>query len=392
MANRATITYNGITISTEDRDGNFPVTYNGSTIATIEPGQTKTLNCNGQLMKTNVVVGGKTLNCAKYKMASNVVIAVTSLFPSTAPTSYNLIDTYTSSQTWTAPENGYYKIEVFGASGNGGTGALLGYVVTTLSARASGGGGGGGGYSCSQGVTLNKGDKIILTIGGVGSTTSAAITSSHNSSYTHTLQVTSGANGGDGTGTSYKNMTKGSGGSGGTASGGKTSNYNGGNGADGTNTSSYTSGTSAGGAGGAGGTTGCNVGGAGATVTTAEIGAFGTGAAGFIKIYRGNTNSTSGDSGGSSSSGGYIGKYTGDLIDCTIEVYDSTGAKKDSNAKIYANDYILIDPGYTVSSLSNFSVTATPSANATWTTSLYNGKIKMTFTSISGSITISAYL
>ena len=138
-------------------------------------------------------------------MASNIVIAVTSLFPSTAPTSYNLINTYTSSQTWTAPESGYYKIEVFGASGNGGAGVII-TNTSRFSARASGGGGGGGGYSCSQGVTLNKGDKITLTIGGVGSTTSAAITSSHNSSYTHTLQVTSGANGGDGTGASYLNM------------------------------------------------------------------------------------------------------------------------------------------------------------------------------------------
>ena len=38
MANRATVTYNGRTISTEDKEGNFNVTYNGSTIATIDAG------------------------------------------------------------------------------------------------------------------------------------------------------------------------------------------------------------------------------------------------------------------------------------------------------------------------------------------------------------------
>lgn len=38
MANRATVTYNGKTISTEDKDGSFNVTYNGSTIATVGAG------------------------------------------------------------------------------------------------------------------------------------------------------------------------------------------------------------------------------------------------------------------------------------------------------------------------------------------------------------------
>lgn len=79
MANKATVTYNGAVISTEERDGNFPVTYDGSTIATVEPGQTKVLNCAGKLMKTNVVIGGRTLNCAKYKMASDVTVSVESL-------------------------------------------------------------------------------------------------------------------------------------------------------------------------------------------------------------------------------------------------------------------------------------------------------------------------
>lgn len=285
MANRATVTYNGKTISTEDRDGSFNVTYNGSTIATVGAGQTKTLNCANQVMKTNVVVGGKTLNCAKYKMATNVVVSVVSLFPS-APSSYNLIGTYTASQTWTAPENGYFKIEVFGASGKGANGSSN----SSQNKGFGGGGGGGGGYSCSQGVTLNKGDTIVLTIGGVGATTSAVVNSSHNNSFDHTLQVTSGANGGGsgGSGTA--------GGSGGVASGGKTTNTNGGTGGTG-ESGSYLRGA-AGGAGGAG-ANGAPNGGNGESIKGlfggASAAAAGSGSAGFFKIYRGNTNVTGGN-------------------------------------------------------------------------------------------------
>ena len=82
MANRATITYNSKTISTEDRDGSFSVTYNGKTLATIGAGASKTLNCSGKVMATNVVVGGKTLNCAGKLMATNVVVSVASLVDS----------------------------------------------------------------------------------------------------------------------------------------------------------------------------------------------------------------------------------------------------------------------------------------------------------------------
>lgn len=83
MANRATITYNSKTISTEDRDGSFAVTYNGSTIATVGAGSSKTLNCSGKVMKSNVVVGGKTLNCAGKIMATNVIVSVASLVSTT---------------------------------------------------------------------------------------------------------------------------------------------------------------------------------------------------------------------------------------------------------------------------------------------------------------------
>lgn len=275
MANRGTVTYNGKTISTEDRDGSFSVTYNSKTLATIGAGASKTLNCSGKVMATNVVVGGKTLNCAGKLMATNVVVSVVSLFPS-SPSAYNLIGTYTGNQTWTAPENGYFQIEVFGASGSGGD---------PSNSYAGGGGGGGGGYACSR-VTLNKGDAIALTVGAVGATTSAAVNSSHNNSYDHTLQVTSGGNGAKASG-----KTPGSGGAGGTGSGGNYANYAGGAGGNGGAGSAYAVG--AGGNGGTAGYSGGNVGGKGGQSGIIIVGGETkgeAGAAGFIKIYRGNTN------------------------------------------------------------------------------------------------------
>ena len=176
------------------------------------------------------------------------------------PSAYNQLALITASQTWTASENGWFQVEVFGASGNGGTGT--GYANS-----GKGGGGGGGGYSASR-MPLNKGDTIVLTIGVVGSTTKAVINSSHDDTYDHTIQVTSGTNGKDGSSLSGN----GTGGTGGTASGGNYANANGGNGVTG-------------GAGGEAGHTGGNVGGDGVKSKTAN-----PGSAGFVKIYRGNTN------------------------------------------------------------------------------------------------------
>lgn len=278
MANRAMVTYNGATISTEDKDESFAVTYNGSTLATLEAGQSKTLNCSGQPMKTNIVVGGKTLRCKNLKMHSDVVVSVISLFPS-APSAYNLIGTYTANQTWTAPESGYFQIEVFGASGKGGTAK----AYSSAAAGGGGGGGGGGGYSSSR-ITMNKGDTIVLTVGGVGATTFAVVDSSHDNSYDHMLQVTSGANGGDSV------LSYGEGGAGGTASGGNYSNVNGNAGSNGVKGSSFSGST--GGAGGAG-VNGAPNGGNGQSIKGAFGGtntALGNGSSGFFKIYRGNTN------------------------------------------------------------------------------------------------------
>lgn len=290
MANRATVTYNGKTISTEDRDGSFAVTYNGATIATIGAGTTKTLKCSGKLMKTNVVVGGKTLKCAKYKMATDVVIAVASLFPS-SPSAYNLIGTYNSSGSFTAPSTGYFQIELQGASGKGGKGNMSSTYINR------GGGGGGGGCAISR-VKMNKGDTVIFSLGAANNNTSTAATKAGDSTATinssvasySALSVTGANNGYDG-----RNSGKivGAGGPGGVGSGGNYANYTGGTGStpsaiDVDDMDTTYSGVAGGAAGYSGGRTGgTGSGWNGKTYTHINPTA---GSNAFIKIYAGNTN------------------------------------------------------------------------------------------------------
>ena len=209
------------------------------------------------------------------------------------PSSYEQLALITSSQTWTAPENGWFQIEVFGASGNGGTGAQERNTSSTLYV-GQGGGGGGGGYACSR-VKLNKGDTVVIVRGAVGATSSATINSSVES-YSQ-IQVTSGANGGNGTASKSNDAASGGrGGAGGTASGGNYSNRNGHGGYSG----DWWSGDFGKGtsyeipSGGDAGYDGGNVGGDGGYTKYAPM-VFNLklptyGKAGFIKIYRGNTN------------------------------------------------------------------------------------------------------
>lgn len=297
MANRATITYNSKTVSTEDRDGNFSVTYNSKTLATIGAGTTKTLKCSGKVMATDVVVGGKTLKCSGKLMATDVVIAVASLFPS-APSAYNLIGTYTSSQTWTAPEDGWYRIEDQGASGNGGSRKY------STKYTNDGGGGGGGGCAISE-IKMKKGDTIVITIGnyptsstnknngGQAGTTTAVINSSLES-YS-ALTVTGAYSGYAGSTTNGTNKG-GNGGAGGVGSGGNVANYSGGAGAKGgwSRSTSYADATRTPAAGGTAGYTGGNVGGTGSGLTHEDYEANDraptNGSNGFVKIYAGNTN------------------------------------------------------------------------------------------------------
>ena len=152
----------------------------------------------------------------------------------------------------------------------------------------------GGGYSASR-IKMKAGDTIVLTVGVVGAISSASINRSLENY--DLLSVTSGTNGGNGTAkSSISNCIGGSAGQGGSASGGNYATHNGEAGIAGT-TSSVSSSQipTSGGAGGNAGYTGGNVGGTVGggqsvslmeTVTVAGV----AGKAGFIKIYRGNTN------------------------------------------------------------------------------------------------------
>ena len=153
------------------------------------------------------------------------------LFPS-EPENYQLIKKYTSSGIFEAPEDGWFKIELFGASGNGGSsGLFIGSRVVGDSTtgesyeeevyyHTGGGGGGGGGCAVSE-IRLKKGEKITLTIGETGSVSKAAIASSMEDY--PAMNVVSGGNGGKG--------SVGAGGGGGYgAAGGSGGSYGGGGG------------------------------------------------------------------------------------------------------------------------------------------------------------------
>lgn len=158
---------------------------------------------------------------------------IPSTFPA-EPASYALIDTYTTEQTWIAPEDGWFKIEVHGASGNGGTDGTNGQWTSTTEVDGetvrftvvkTGGSGGGGAYACSI-VKLNEGDTVVLSSFAVGSVATVQIDSSQEQ-YAEIL-VKSGGNGGDGSTTSH-----GTAGSGGTARGGNEENVPGNDGSRG---------------------------------------------------------------------------------------------------------------------------------------------------------------
>ena len=192
------------------------------------------------------------------------------------PSAYNQLALITASQTWIAPEDGWFQIEDFGASGKGGDGYLL--SMNNVYASLSGGGGGGGGYAASR-IKMHKGDTAVINIGAVGATTSVTINSTVES-YS-ALSVTSGSSGEN----AANSSAGGAGGAGGIASGGNHANNNGGNGSKGEQNNG---GLAIGGNGGAPGYTGGNYGGKGADGANRNYGE--AGKTGFIKIYRGNTN------------------------------------------------------------------------------------------------------
>lgn len=211
--------------------------------------------------------------------------AIPSAFPA-EPSAYELISTYTSTTTFTAPEDGWYQIELFGASGNGGaadgTSASNGDRLC-----ASGGSGGGGAYARSI-IKLNAGDTVVFTSPAIGSTAAVYINSSIEV-YPNILAI-SGSNGGNGY-ASNSSLTGGNGGAGGVASGGNI-NINGNAGSKGevkSATSSLTA-TTAPSIGGAPGHADGNIGGNGGYYQNWTKKSQTSGKTAFIKIYRGDTN------------------------------------------------------------------------------------------------------
>ena len=266
-------------------------------------------------------------------MAKAVYVGVESEkidFPELQPEmDYTLIGKYTTSQIWTAPEDGTYKIEVHGASGNGGRGTIYDFEDSDGDVWynwGAGDGGGGSGYGCSI-VKMNAGDTITLTPGSVGSNTSVTFNSSVESY--DPITVTSG-----------KNATTGSSsdpGAGGTATGGNVSNINGSAGSNGAGRAdSYqvTGLNLTGGAGGAPGHADGNTGGKGGNIVNSSVSSsVGSGSAGFVNISRGNTNESSG-----SPTDGY--KQV-EYIESTGTQYIDTGFKPNQNTRIIVDMDVL---------------------------------------------------
>ena len=134
---------------------------------------------------------------------------------------YTLIETYLTNGNFTALQTGWYKIEVFGASGNGGSPTLFEInnnddgTVDVIYYRAAGGG--GGAYACDQ-VMLNAGDKLIITTGTPGNNTSVVFNATVEGQECKDIVAISGGNG---TGGTYADTrSNGIGGAGGTVTGG----------------------------------------------------------------------------------------------------------------------------------------------------------------------------
>lgn len=176
------------------------------------------------------------------ELTGQVVSAQTFYFPD-EPTSYGEVGTYTTDQTITIDQNGWYEVRLFGAGGNGGRAELFMYNVREVCEpldpdheqgtqichdeysyhQGAGGGGGGGGEATSR-VKMKAGDTIVLQIGQPGYDTVATINSSMEQ-YSK-LKVISGENGNDGNASS-SSASGGTGGAGGMGYGGNFSNGNG---------------------------------------------------------------------------------------------------------------------------------------------------------------------
>ena len=224
-----------------------------------------------------------------------VFTVIPSLFPEQPEkeSDYTLISDFTSTQTFTAPEDGWFLIEVHGASGNGGglgISSVSWYITEDdegerMYGHKTGGSGAGGGYGASI-VKLKKGDAVQMVIGRVGEATSAAISSTAGESYAQIVVEPGGS------GANASNSSVGSAGLAGAVSGGNLYNLPGSNGKSGGSNWAYSRDdvTVAARAGGLPGHADGNQGGASSGCTNGTRYAAGSGRAGFVRVSRGRTN------------------------------------------------------------------------------------------------------
>lgn len=207
---------------------------------------------------------------------------------------YTLYRAYSHSyyaQTFTAPEDGWYKFVLFGASGNGGDGEED--SKDGVGAGAAGGGGGGGGGACISIVKMNKNDTAVISTGSTGNVSQITINATAGEKYSQ-MTVEPAGDGHDGDvymggffGDAYADG--GGGGAGGKASGGNYANYTGNSGRSGgedfsDDADDYVS--ADGGSGGSAVYTGARRGGDGGSSGSSGD----SGSSGYAQIYRGNTN------------------------------------------------------------------------------------------------------
>ena len=242
-------------------------------------GTGETVSANGLERLKNYYWGVFTVN-AEGGTRGPVISDVYSYDFPAEPTFWTEIETLSDSESWVAPENGWFKFVCAAKCGNGGTsmvawdGGLPGAQPPHEYWGMSGGAGGAGGYSESKVSKLK--DEIV------------EITFSNGSISCLDISVTAG---GDGVGGFTSNRP---GGAGGTASGGNLVNTDGTAGAPGVAGNHYTGSSSsismAAPQGGLRGDGQRGGNGAGITNGNENSPAAGVGAAAHVKIYRGNTN------------------------------------------------------------------------------------------------------
>lgn len=224
---------------------------------------------------------------------------VTPSFPD-EPMYYNVIETVSTAGDWTVPEDGWFKIELFGASGSGGNAVSGTYSDSegdTVYESTSGFGGGGGAYSLSEGVAMNAGD-IIRCSTETNGTTTLNVYSSVAEVGAITMSCTKGEDGrsptwSSGSGYNYSSYDLAAGG---VASGGLTSNLPGGSGGKAVGSQNYNTKTGPV----AGGSAAHEDGNTGGASGYAYAGSSGgnlqgeTGKPAFFRVSRGNTNVVAG--------------------------------------------------------------------------------------------------